>query len=292
MQKMQTWQKCRNFSTQEHGSVGKIGGTGGIGGVGGVRIMEKGVSSVFYADVLRAYVNLTGVLRFWAICNLVLRHAREQLDPQRQGVAITIARCMPPYQGKKIRSMYECMQVTTAAWENRRDDQLLFLGAESLAGYAVSMGRPAAIQNLIQNNSTATTSPTATSTDPMQAREQSLVAYPVMRSGCIAGCLLAASTQPEYFLTMERLQLLQHHAELAALAFEPEEFYPSERIELCIMPSLEVQHLYLASLQQRISHIMADTVVNQRPLNSLEAERLAWQQLEEELFQRPFSFEE
>ena len=155
-----------------------------------------------------------------------------------------------------------------------------------LAGYAVSMGRPAAIQNLAQNISTAAAAPTSA----VQGYEQSLVAYPIMRSGCIAGCFLAASTQPEYFLATERLQLLQHYAELAALAFEPEEFYAREHIELCIMPSTDVQHFYLTSLQQRISHIMADAVVNQHPLNSLEAEQLAWQQIEAELFQRPFMY--
>ena len=144
MQETQAWQESQNLSTREKrrlekpgrtggtGGVtgfGGIGGIGGVGGNGGVRIVEHGVSSAFYADVLRAYVNLTGVLRFWAVSNLVLRHAREQLDPQRQGAAITIAHCLPPYEGKKVRSMYECMRVTTPAWENRREDQLFFLGA-------------------------------------------------------------------------------------------------------------------------------------------------------------------
>jgi GAF domain-containing protein len=293
MQEMQTWQGYRNFSTQEKangrgtGGIGETRGAGEtrkLGGTGRTEEMGKGVASVFYADVLRSYVNLTGVLRFWAISNLVLRQAREQLDPQRLGIEITIARCMPPYQGKKIRSMYECMRIGTPPWEHRREDTLLFLGAESLAGYAVSMSRPAVIQNLAQNAYMPDGS--------VQAYEQSLAAYPVMRAGNIAGCLIAASTRPDYFLETQRLQLLQHYTELIALAFEPEEFYLAQQIELCVMPSADVQRLYLANMQQRIAQIMSESVVKSQPINSLEAERLAWQQLEEELFQRPFTFEE
>src|SRR5579883_1630509 len=154
MQKMQLWQECRGFSTKgrgEAGETGEIRKPGGIAGGRNGREAWQEVASVFYADVLRAYANLTGVLRFWAICNLVLRQAREQLDPQRLGIEVTIVRCLPPYKGKKIRSMYECLRIATPE-EHSQDDTLLFLGAESLAGYAVTMGRPAVIQNLASQN--------------------------------------------------------------------------------------------------------------------------------------------
>ncbi len=292
MQKMQLWQEYRSFSTQRHergsggtGETGEIRKPGGITGARNGREAWPEVASVFYADVLRAYANLSGVLRFWAICNLVLRQAREQLDPQRQGIAVTIARCLPPRGGKKIRSLHECMRIAT--WEQQQEDSLLFLGAESLAGYAVSMGRPAVIQNLTQGGQSA-----CRSTGNGQSCEQSMAAYPVMQAGKIAGCLLAASVQPDYFAETERLQLLQQYAEVIMLAFEPEEFYPGEQIELCVMPSEDVQLYYLAGMQQRVARIMAESVVESRPINSMEAERLAWQQFEEELFQHPYIFEE
>ena len=291
MQKMQLWQEYRSFSTQRHergsggtGETGEIRKAEGITGGRNGREAWQEVASVFYADVLRAYANLSGVLRFWAICNLVLRQAREQLDPQRQGIAVTIARCLPPRGGKKIRSLHECMRIAT--WEQQQEDTLLFLGAESLAGYAVSMGRPAVIQNLTQGGQSACRSTGNGSC------EQSMAAYPIMRAGKIAGCLLAASAQPDYFAETERLQLLQRYAEVIVLAFEPEEFYPGEQIELCVMPSEDVQLYYLAGMQQRVARIMAESVVESRPINSMEAERLAWQQFEEELFQRPYIFEE
>src|SRR5579885_582789 len=288
MQKMQLWQECRGFSTKgrgEAGETGEIRKPGGIAGGRNGREAWQEVASVFYADILRAYANLTGVLRFWAICNLVLRQAREQLDPQRQGIAVTIARCLPPRGGKKIRSLHECMRLAT--WEHQQEDALLFLGAESLAGYAVSMGRPAVIQNLSQGGQRA-----CRLTGNGQACEQSMAAYPIIRAGKIAGCLTAASTQPDYFAETERLQLLQRYAEVIMRAFEPEEFYPGEQIELCVMPSEDIQLHYLAGMQQRIARIMAESVVESRPINSMEAERLAWQQFEEELFQRPYIFEE
>lgn len=293
MQKMRTWQEYRSFSTQgnrkesrgnkgeeEAGGSRRSGRPGRSGGEAG-----QEVTSVFYADVLRAYANLTGVLRFWAISNLVLRQAREQLDPQRRGIELSIARCLPPRNGKKIRSMHECMRIAT--WERQGEDTLLFLGAESLAGYAVSMGRPSVIQNLAQIGSNGSG---VECRDSMH--EQSMAAYPVMRAERIAGCLVAASAQPDYFLETERLQQLQRYTEVIALAFEPEEFYSNECIELCVMPSEDVQLHHLAGMQQRIARIMAESVVESRPINSMEAERLAWQQFEEELFQRPYIFEE
>ncbi|HLI06856.1 MAG TPA: GAF domain-containing protein [Ktedonobacteraceae bacterium] len=292
---MQLWQGYRSFSAQDDGrenalrawGVGETGigrRSGGTGLDEGRGELGKGIASVCYADVLRAYANLTGVLRFWAICNLVLRQAREQLDPQRLGIEVTIVRCLPPYKGKKIRSMYECLRIATPE-EHSQDDTLLFLGAESLAGYAVTMGRPAVIQNLASQNACGLG-------ENGQAFKRSMAAYPIIRAGEIAGCFVATSVRSDYFLETERLQQLQCYTEVIALAFEPEEFYEPERIELCVMPSEDVQRHYLASMQQRIARIMTESVVASKPINSLEAERLAWEQLEEELFERPRAFEE
>src|SRR5579884_2130433 len=241
MQKMQLWQEYRSFSTQRHergsggtGETGEIRKAEGITGGRNGREAWQEVASVFYADVLRAYANLSGVLRFWAICNLVLRQAREQLDPQRQGIAVTIARCLPPCDGKKIRSLHECMRIAT--WEQQQEDTLLFLGAESLAGYAVSMGRPAVIQNLSQGGQRA-----CRLTGNGQACEQSMAAYPIIRAGKIAGCLTAASMQPDYFAEAERLQLLQRYADEIMLSIDPEKFSPGDQIDQGVTPAENIQ---------------------------------------------------
>jgi len=73
---------------------------------------------------------------------------------------------------------------------------------------------------------------------------------------------------------------------LLALAFEPEEFYEPCQIELSVMPNQEIQKKYFANFRQRVANIMIEGSINKRPVNNLEAERLVWQQLEEELLQR------
>jgi hypothetical protein len=72
-----------------------------------------------------------------------------------------------------------------------------------------------------------------------------------------------------------------------ALAFEPEEFYAPERIELGVMPSTSIQQPYFAKFRQRMGEVMRTFLNNYQPISSVEAERLVWQPLEEELLQLP-----
>jgi hypothetical protein len=96
----------------------------------------------------------------------------------------------------------------------------------------------------------------------------------------VAGCLLLSSTQPEYFLPQARRVLIQSYANLLALAFEPEEFYPFDRIELALIPPLEVQRSYLAGVRQRTLSLLQASAHTEHPLSVLEAEQQAWQQVE------------
>ena len=106
-------------------------------------------------------------------------------------------------------------------------------------------------------------------------------------AGRIAGCLLVSSTQNNYFLPQSRLALIENYANLLALAFEPEEFYEPCQIELNVMPNQEIQKKHFANFRQRVANTMMEGAINKRPVNNLEAERLVWQQLEEELLRLP-----
>lgn len=150
----------------------------------------------------------------------------------------------------------------------------MLLGAESLAGYVVGMGRPMENQNLREQAGLRPGYP--------GKWEESAVAAPIMFAGGIAGCLLISSTQPDYFIAPRRA-LVERYAELIALVFDRQEFYELEQIALSILPSFEVQQPFFSGFRQRVVDIMSQALRNRQPLSSLQAEQLAWQQLEEEL---------
>jgi hypothetical protein len=97
--------------------------------------------------------------------------------------------------------------------------------------------------------------------------------------------LLFASTQPNYFSSQARHGLIQRYADLLALAFEPEEFYPLDMLVLNLVPPLEVQQSYLGSFRQRVANIMTETTRMPHPISLHQAERMAWQEIEELLLQ-------
>src|SRR5437764_4482326 len=111
--------------------------------------------------------------------------------------------------------------------------------------------------------------------------EESAVAYPIMRQGNVAGCFLVSSTQPNYF-SSSHISLIQNYAELMVLAFEPEDFYGLECIELGMMPSHSVQKDHIMNFRQRVSKVIIESSKRQQFINSIQAEQIVWQQLEEE----------
>ena len=82
-----------------------------------------------------------------------------------------------------------------------------------------------------------------------------------------------------------RQELIQGYADLIALAFDPEEFYEPQHIELGVMPPQHVQQQYLSGFRQRLAEMMMRAAGNGQPLNIMQAEQLIWQQVEEELLQ-------
>jgi hypothetical protein len=122
--------------------------------------------------------------------------------------------------------------------------------------------------------------------------EISAVAVPLLDATRVAGCLLFSSTQPEYFVSQFRLALVQGYTYLMSLALASQDFYPSELIQLQIMPSFAIQQQYFADFRQHIVKVMQDSMHSGHSLPLQQAEQVAWQQLEEILSQLPLSSDE
>ncbi len=240
--------------------------------------LQDKIPSEFYNRVLRTRATIPKVLRFSSLCDLILQQALEQLDPQRLGLAIIVVRCILPSQEGKIRSLRESVGRGTHPWEGKLDQQAILLGAESLAGHAVTLGHPVANQNLSESRSL--------SPGYHGLWEESAAAAPIMLEGNVAGCLLVSSTKPTYFLP-PRLSLIESYADVIALAFEPWEFYEAKYIELGLVPFQEVQQAYLSGFRQRLTETMLQAARNQHPLTIVQAEQMVWQQFEEELSRLP-----
>lgn len=236
----------------------------------------KEIPSTFYIRVFNARASTIESQRFWSIGNMILQEAIGQLDPDRLGMAVVVVRCMPPPPGSsKVRSLRESIGIGTNPWPGNLEQHALFLSAESLSGYAVSLCRPAINQDIASDTSFVPTS--------AGEHEKSAMAYPIMFAGRVAGCLLASSTQVNYFLSQTRTTLVQRYADLLALAFEPSDFYAPEDIELQVMPPQSIQRQHFANFRRRMARIMIEGAQKRRPVNNLEAEKLVWRELEEEL---------
>src|SRR5579863_7218793 len=200
------------------------------------------IPSAFYGRIFHAHAELPDLLRSWTMCDLILQQALQQLDPNRVGMEISVMQCMSPSQEQKVYSLRETLGRGTPPWARELQQRTLFLGAESLAGYAVIMGQSVAIQTHAEGQSRF----------PARwvEREESAAAHPIRRAGRIAGCLLFSCTQPNYFLPF-RLALIESYTELMVLAFEREAFYEVEQIELGIMPTIAEQQPYFAAFSRR-----------------------------------------
>jgi transcriptional regulator with XRE-family HTH domain len=239
---------------------------------------EIEIPSSFYNRVFATRASIVESLRFWSICNLILQQAIGQLDPDRLGMAINVVRCMTPSpQDNKVHSLRESVGFGTHPWSGDLEQKAMFLGAESLCGYVATSCRPATNQNIDERQSLIPAHKTE--------HEKSASVHPILFAGRLAGCLLVSSTQYDYFLPQSRLALIENYANLLALAFEPEEFYEPQDIELFVMPNQEEQKKYFSNFRQRVAKTMVDGARKKQPVNNIQAEQIVWQKLEEELLQ-------
>ena len=228
----------------------------------------------FWVRLLETNANTPRNLHFASIVHLIFLQLQSALDPEHIGVQLIIAQCSPPASpGQPVRSLREVMKMTTHQSLLTSPGDTIFLGAESLSGYSVSLCQASIVQNVREEQHLPV----------RRARnEQSAAAYPIQRGGYVAGCFLVSSPQPDLF--SQRLQyLLQIYAYLLSMAFETEAFYAPELIRLRLMPAEQIQHQYIANFQQRVMTILQGDL----SLSRLQAETAAWQQIEEELLALP-----
>lgn len=230
----------------------------------------------FIMEVLEARASIPDLLRYWSISHLVLQQALRQLDPERVGMAVTIVRCMPLRNGR-IRCLRESLGMGTSPWAGDLEEKALLLGAESLAGHVTVSCRMEQIGDLRTNRTFLPAYQTE--------HEVSAVACPIMYASRVAGCLLISSTQTDYFAPEARLSLIRAYANLAALAFNQDEFYDPEVLALHIMPPLDIQQMYFTGFRQRVLQVMQNSVKKNTRLSSPEAEQIVWQEIEDALLQ-------
>jgi hypothetical protein len=239
---------------------------------------SKNIPSFFYSSVFAARATTNDSMRYRATCNMVLQQALGQLDPDHIGMSITVVRCMPLYEGDtKIRSLRESLGQGTPPWQADLEQQAMFLGAESLAGYVVASSRPYVTQNVDNDVSHVPLAKTR--------HERSSAIYPILYAGHIAGCMIVSSAQYNHFLSQSRLNLIKNYTDLISVAFEPEEFYNPEQIELWMMPDQEIQKKHFANFRQRVASVMLEGARNKQSINTIEAEKVVWRQLENELIE-------
>jgi transcriptional regulator with XRE-family HTH domain len=231
------------------------------------------VSSEFFAYVLNIRTTTTESLRFWRISEAVLKQGLALLDPNRLGMAVKLVQCMPPTSDGKIRSLRERAGKGNAPWTADLEHDVLFLGLESLCGYAVEVRHIVSDDDLRQARSFPAI---------QDDYEVSAAAHPIRFEGRVAGCLLASSTQPGYF-SQQRLNLLTVLSDLIALAFDQNEFYPFEIVDLRFMPPPHVQRARLTNFRQRVTAKFRQAMLEQRELNTVQLELETWQDLEAEL---------
>lgn len=229
--------------------------------------------SEFYVRVLNAYAHTPPALYPHALYDLILQQIIGHLDPERHGMAVRIVRCVPPQAGGNVRSLFQVEGVGTPPWQRDLGKQVLFLGAESLPGAVITHSR----LMVVQSREERTLSPIY-----WHEHEQSVAAAPILWKTKVAGCLLVSSAQAHVFSEVH-LSLIEAYACLMALAFEREVFFDLQDIKLALMPSENDQIPFVRNFNQRIYQKMTESVALHQPITFPIAQKLVWQELEEEL---------
>lgn len=234
------------------------------------------IPSAVYTLVFDTHITSPPHLRKWVICQLVVEQLLKHLDPHQRGLAVTIAECVHPPAGEKVRSLRVTYGKGTAIWQEYIGKNTQFLGAESRIGKVVLTGRPVVVHNAGQQ---ARMFP---GHNPPAA--QSAATFPLLQADRIAGCMGIFNAQQQYF-TPSRLEVIERYVELLTIAFEPEAFYSLDQIELKIMPPCEKQFPLFAEFQQRVTQRIALASAKQELLARPQAEEQVWQEIEEILLQ-------
>ena len=233
----------------------------------------------FSREVLNLLTMTSPELRYEVLCDVILADAIDTLDVHKLGIALLVARCMPPSAGQKVRSLLVTTVRGSEPWPHyieQMETSAIFLGVESLAGQSVSTLSPGISKHLFSDL-----------TYPYHCSYfgnliQSAIATPILHLGGIAGSLVAISSQPHSFSFLTQRDF-KNIANLLALSFDPTAFYPPEQIDLALLPEYCVQKEYVASYEQRLSALVASNVESGRPLRYMQAVQRIWSEIEEEV---------
>lgn len=234
------------------------------------------IPSAFYARVLSAHTSSPPILRASTICILILQQIVVHLDPRLSGLVALVVQCLPPAHGRKVRSLRLIQGRGTPPWTGLVENRTQFFGAESQTGMALQSGRAVAVQSQEIKSRLFPAHHTNV--------EKSAAVFPIIQSDRVAGCLCLASNLPGFF-SQARLDLAKSYADLLVLAFEHNEFFDLQDVELGIMPASHLQQERIAMFQQRVTQHMIRAVQNGQPITRPKAELRVWQELEEELLQ-------
>ncbi len=228
--------------------------------------------------IVRLLTVTPSAMRFAVLCDAILSEAINILDPHNLGIALLVAPCIPPSPGQKVRSLLVHTARGTGPLEPYLEQATVFLGVESLAGQAVSTLSPAIDSHLFDD----TGHPTPCSY--FGNLIQSAIAMPILHLGGISGCIIALSTQLHAFSFLNQRNF-GDIANLLALSFRPDSFYPPEQIDLASLPPYGDQKERLVTYKQRLSRLLASKEENLHSSGYVQARRQIWTQIEQEVLQ-------
>jgi len=222
------------------------------------------IPAEFYARALSNQALTSPSIYRQSMQELILQQALQHLDPDKDGLSITLVVCVPPRSGYKIRSLREAGGLATPPWPHHLEERPRHLGLESLVGYAIAHAHPCVINSRDE-----------VSFYPIQwaEHERSTATFPILRHGRITGGLIVSSTR-EFFFTPPRLTVIKDYAHLATCIFELKESFDLNEIELRIMPPYERQYPYFAGYHQRVSRKLVEVHAQGQPITLQQARQL------------------
>ena len=229
-----------------------------------------------YNKVLHFLCTMPEERRFWSICAAILHDACKRLDPNRIGLQLSVVQCMAPANGNTVRYLRERVALGTPPWSEQLEQRGELFGAQSLVGYVTATDCQVITSNVNKEHWLP---------NHLPEYAMSAVASSIMYVDRVAGCLLAVSSELDFFYQSALLDLIQNYAQLLTLAFRPEDFYKREHIDLQILPSLQTQQSYISTLPQRILALLKKAVLEQCSISYDVAEQRAMWQIAEELLQ-------
>lgn len=205
--------------------------------------------------------------RCWQVTQAIFEYALLHLDSDRRGMAITYANLMPSHKDG-VHSLREATMRGNYPWPFSLESRA-YLGSTTLAGTAVMLQRLQTWDNLGNEERLQV---------DIDEFERSAAACPVMYAGRISGVLIISSTQVGFFVDSMACQAVSEYAQLLALAFHDEDFYPCSLLNLRPMPEVKWQRAEIGrSYVNRIityarKHMIARQDAEQHVLAEMERE--------------------